>query len=464
MKHLLPILLLLASALPLAADENADKLAKLEGKLFKSLASSHRGVAKWAKSQGLMRASYRHYMEAITLAPEDKSARRSLGFKKKEGAWVQTQAPSRADKVKGKQREAAEKALDKGMRGLRKKGAKTFSKLAKEAKKLGQATAQRQYLNRLLGYAPNDRATRKALGWTRVKNLWIRTAQKKMLDEAKEGWKLEKDLKYEKAIGASLKKRKSNKMFIGGPFKDTDLARMIQIGETTFKTFHALLSPKESVRKKVVVLYYMAKNKQFKAFIDKWDKGDDKRKSWLKTLSFVYIRGTPIILYKRIRTSAKLKMMDSVAYLTANQLVYDIGDGSSLPWILEGLSWEMSLRVLGTKMHWSVALSKSVSQFGAKNWDDHTRWKDYMRELVLLGQAPLAVNVLKTKNFNEIADERAAFAWSVANWLLETQPEKLGQYCRELAESEPDEALKTAFGWSFQDLDKAWKAYVIANY
>ena len=470
MRHLHQILCLLAIACtPLSADGNKPenpqaKLTELETRLGKTLAGSHRSVAKWAKSRGLGRAAYRHYMEAITLYPDDAAARRALGYQKRGKQWVMKRELSRADKVKGKARESAEKALDAGMSRLRKKGASTFWKLAKEAQTLNLDADRRRCLNRVLGYSPDDRKARSELGYTQVKGLWVRSSAKKLLDAASEGWKIPKTLKYETAVGVQLLKRKSDRMFIGANYKDAWLARLIQTGEATSQIFHQLLSPKQKVREKVVVLWFMPKIKAYSDFIQQFDPGDQKRKDWLKTISFSYIRDTPMIVLKPIKSSRKDAQQDSVTYLVANALTYDIGGGTSLPWILEGISWEMSLRVLGTKLHWSVTLSKSVSQFGAKNWDDHNKWKDYMRELVLLNQAPMAVNVLKTKNFNEIADERAAFAWSVTNWLLETRPLKLGAYCRALSESNPSEALQSAFGWSYSDLDQHWRKYVLANY
>lgn len=467
----LSFLLLAPSALADGEDPKETLAKKAKSKLRK-LESGHTKLAKWCFSRGLQRAGCRHFAEVLLIDPDDRTARKALGYKKGKSGWELAGQMPKIDKIKGDQRKKQEEALEKLASGIAKQAARTYYDLAKEAKALKLEDIEKQYLNRVIGFDSNHEDAREALGYRKVDGRWTVARQSNWVRAKDQSTVDERQTKYESELGIKLTKVNSKRVWIASHFSPKITKEMVHHGNAAIFSFHNLFALKKFLPRvsggTQIKMVFVKNESVYKAFIDKFSDGDSRRKSFIKGLSFAGIDAENLQLnqFKNGRDDKKDRV-DRVIYLAGNRLAHAICGYNAPPWIAEGVSWGLTLRIVGTKENFSVALADSSAAYGAKDWNDHTKWRDYLREMVLLNDAPHPSAVLVTRDWNSINGEKAAYAWSMVDFLWETMPEKFAKYCAIIGEDSKtpvEKACREAFGWGMAELDAAWKTYVRENY
>ena len=267
-----------------------------------------------------------------------------------------------------------------------------------------------------------------------------------------------------------MARRNSKRVLLVGALSDKELTDLMVHANATINSFHNLFRLKAFISRvakgRQVKIVFVANAKLYSKFIDTFSQKDKNSKKFKKSLPFCYVSGdVKTHLNKPVKPEGREYLRDRVIYLTGNRLAHGICGGKAPPWIAEGVAWGLTLRLLGTKYNLSVSLQDTSTAYGRKNWTDHTRWRSFLREMVLLGDPPAPSSVLTTKDWNQITNDKAAYAWSMVEFLWDKHPEEFAKYCEALDDgSTPAEACKEAFGKSMTELDAAWRAFVKSHY
>lgn len=439
---------------------------------LKALASHHEKIAKWAFQRGLRREACRQFMEVLELVPDDAEARKILGFKKAGDAWKLEGPLPKVDLVKGDERKKVLGELTAAMGPAEKQAGGIAYAIALEAEKLKLEEPRIRWLGRTLGYDKEHAKAREGLGYKKVDGRWIVAAQAARLNNALKEKLVEDEAEtaFESELKLKLAKRSSTRMWIGGFWGAKEVEDMVRHGDAGILAFHDLFKLGSFLSRvskgKQIKLAFVKDAADYEAFIEKYHDGDVSRKAFVKKLEFCFIGPEGLHVNRFVGTDDDDQRRDRVVYLVGNRLAHAIC-GDAPPWIAEGICWGLCLRILGTKFNFSVSMADTSTDYGAKNWNDHSSWRGYLREMVLLGDPPLPSEVLVTRDWNTISGEKAAYAWSMVDFLWRTQPEKFAAYCQAISGENKDkveEACQSSFGYGMMDLDQAWREYVKGNY
>ncbi|HZL72487.1 MAG TPA: hypothetical protein VFC86_08500, partial [Planctomycetota bacterium] len=93
-------------------------------------------------------------------------------------------------------------------------------------------------------------------------------------------------------------------------------------------------------------------------------------------------------------------------------------------------------------------------------------WPIILRQLVKEGKDPLMLEVFKCKDAAEFDGAEAVKAWSMVNFLATEHRERFMEFLSKIRgqkEDEDEKALLEVFGWTIEDFDIRWKAYIRAS-
>jgi hypothetical protein len=140
--------------------------------------------------------------------------------------------------------------------------------------------------------------------------------------------------------------------------------------------------------------------------------------------------------------------------------------GQANEWLREGFGAYMTVADYGINQLWHTTTTKYAgrTEIADKDSDAHLK-------LVCLDicdgvtEKPYPYTELWRKKLNDLDYADLAKSYSLVDFLITEHLETFKKFLQTLA-TQPDEeiALKTAFGWTAEDLDRHWKEYVLANY
>lgn len=123
----------------------------------------------------------------------------------------------------------------------------------------------------------------------------------------------------------------------------------------------------------------------------------------------------------------------------------------------EGLAHFFEMRYFGAADN-SCNQEEREEDFGAEEWP-----RDVLTA-VRAGRNP-SLAELCSKRTDQLQGSDHAFAWSLADYLVSVEPAKLADLMVRLKEkTELREALRSAYGKTFFELENDWKAHVLATY
>ncbi|MHC4838935.1 MAG: hypothetical protein ACYTF3_12215 [Planctomycetota bacterium] len=110
---------------------------------------------------------------------------------------------------------------------------------------------------------------------------------------------------------------------------------------------------------------------------------------------------------------------------------------------------------------------------GAAEMDrDTKKWAPAVRKLVAAGEADSFAQLGRLRSFGDISFEAHLVSWSKFCFLYETRPEEFAAWILKL-KTNPNftnnldaqrEAMRECFGWTFQQAEEKWQAWVLETY
>jgi hypothetical protein len=93
-------------------------------------------------------------------------------------------------------------------------------------------------------------------------------------------------------------------------------------------------------------------------------------------------------------------------------------------------------------------------------------WPLIIRTLAREDRDPEIAAVIKCANHAEFSTQEAIKAWSLVDFLLQEHKDKFVEFCKDLRAQDDngEKSLHKVFGWTLEDLDDRWRAFVKIDY
>ncbi|MBI3099453.1 MAG: hypothetical protein HYY93_14680 [Planctomycetes bacterium] len=102
--------------------------------------------------------------------------------------------------------------------------------------------------------------------------------------------------------------------------------------------------------------------------------------------------------------------------------------------------------------------------FAGKGWSDPREWRATVLDMVEEEADPEMERVLHI-DINNLKAPLAVKGWSVIDFFLTEHKSKFLKFLDALREgAKQEDALQQAFGWSIDDLEREWRAFVTRAY
>lgn len=456
-------------------------IAKERAKLCDFLADKHAELGETYKKALLNREARRQFDRARDLVADHDKAMRGLGFKKKKDQWVEDQPLPEQDGLKPAEVIEARKKPDEERTKVYEKCADRSRKAMESARAEGDNSAAAILAIYLLYYAPEDAAARGLrshrkgdAGWRPGFVLDWRAEGRKQLEAAGFGEEVEGEDEQAKAIESRFWRRSTQFLTVRTSVSE-DRAKMLHRSmEATMKHSMALLAvsadPFGDARG--YTLTHLQSDAEYEAMLTKVLKLEGDTLEFNKRLAGTGQRA-PWGYICRAETTASADDMlgNTVAIRVLDQATE--GKLGHPPWVNVGFSYFVTSQVLGTTSTVRYTIEQG-GQTASKHevipeFTNASGTPEFLREVALRdvlkgNEVPLAL--LLTTETNDMTQRHAAKAFALIEFLFHQHAEKARQWLKSGAQ-EPGEraaALEKAFGMPAAELEKAWRAWVLANY
>ncbi|MCB9932453.1 MAG: hypothetical protein H6841_03435 [Planctomycetes bacterium] len=439
------LLLLLALAAPLAAEDAEAKFAEHAQKTAAAVADAHVSLARWCFKHGLNVAGREQCERARTLVPGHEKAMKELGYtqKKVEGekTWVldERKAPPAADgEVAPRDRDDMVKERDK----IYREAAVEYVKLANFAKKLELAAHARAAFEQAVKYDPLNEEALTGAGWQKDElGDWIspreaaeREQTADALEAAPEAVALETLPEWTSSVFKSSAP-------LGMAFGDLTViasgSRHAEAGKYAYAASYlaaALLGGKVEVLR-VVLAADETEHKNYcetrhpgmpGLSADRWVVGNKEVEALLDA------------------KDDKLGMERVVYTVAIFELRRRVGE-TTHPWFEVSFAGNLTRRLLGR-----VATSEFSGD--ASGPSESGRWKRTLRMLRGEGRAPALDKLVVARDPDET---QVILAHFFTRYLCEQRAKALPDFCAALKSSDNfEQAFKSAFGQDSSELEQ----------
>ena len=476
--------LMLALALPILGfvqprqdKDPAEIYASKLNKIYKELGRKHASNAGYCASKKQHAWAHAEYQKSMNFNPDNRNTRKRLGFKKVDGEWTRN-----ADlKVESVNKLDEDDAYDVGIKlnkMLAKMGegiGRKYVDAAKYAAKHDMADSAEDCWTLALEYDPNNKHARKHFGFELDKDSgeWRTEAYSKLFAEMRKlgetlpkkpiGAESTEQTDAESKTGIGCKKRATKHFLMASPHLGQErLGVLLHYAESAHTMYARLLElgDAEILRAQVGSILYKTKA-HHDAFVDAYV-SDERRKKFSKRSSGLIGVGRHE-MYEGKRGEGGTN--DHVVHSTTHSLVaYNVG--GDRPWLREGMAYVISRAILDTALNHCTNMGETVAKGGNKNFKDAKKWKSITRDMVIEMTDPDINAVLKAK-LPELTGDKTVKAWSILDFMIHDHYKKFREFIDRLGRDDNDngeKAVQEVFGWSAQDLDDRWRAYVRSTY
>ena len=471
----------LAAGAALARDDRkpSELYAEKEESFLRAISAEYVKAADSLRKEGLSQYARMLYGEAIEYFPNDKDARKALGFVRKGREWVldpdeAKKLPESNSRPQGISEDLFKQLSKEKYDKLKEKAdlyaGRKYAGLGKWCEKEGLADqAKKAYEKAVLLDSGNETA-RTGLGYEKVGDEWLTPKQIQARREAKEGKLVEDTSRFEGPLGIKLNKMESAHFRIETVFSVEALKDYVKNCETVYAYF--LRDVGESEIKDVwegrkAFALVLGSREQWHRYVDLFGGGDARQKEFTKQCSGS--RGDPNLFGVQWEgeEGSHASTVDGLVHKTTHMLVYHYWKLTDQAWLHEGFAYYYTVKVLESTHQHCVALGDYNSPSGGmKDWGQSQNWKELVKkDVVTVADPDLRMFYgLQTKDLKYNSSVKA---WSMISWLFDKHREKFIEWLKAVGHNGVDEeqAFKDVFGWdSFEAVDNAWREFVRENY
>lgn len=464
---------------PVVAQDNDDSLGEYErkrAKLDERYSKKHSGLGAFLYGKRMYAKANRQYRRALELDPDNRAARKKLGYEKDSasGNWVRDPEAKlkTKDEAPFQQQTKILKMLRQKWDKLRKAAAKDYAKLADWCMDEELEEQAREVYRSIFSYDPNHEGARAALGFEQEKNRWVspeeladRVELEKKLAAAPTASPVQESSQFAQPFGDKVTHVASKNCLVESTYLKSDeaVAHALMAEKAKIYFLHVLnLSPEQDPLKGGRFNFILLDSEQeHKAFVDAFCE-EDKRK-WNYELGATIPQNSRLTYehWRGERNPAAAK--DHICHRTAEVHMGNyVGHRESYKaWLNEGFAYYISGRLNDTASAGCVSLSTGE---GGRGGGDPNEWQADCRAWVEAGKDPHIEEVL-SHGTNALTTLEAIKGWSLLDMMILHYRPKFTEFLNLLRTGAPQlDALQKAFGWDQWELDKQWKKFVLENY
>ncbi len=479
LRSTLAVLALLVVTLPGLAREPkkpSEMYAEKEVAFLRAIAAKYVESAGTLKKEKLNQYARMLYEEALLYQENDRKARKALGYVRKGREWFldpveAKKLPNSNSRPQGISEQLFKEQAQKRFEEVRDKAgvfaAKRYASLGKWCAKEGLHDQAKKAWEKSVVRDPENAVARKGLGYEKVDGEWLTEKQQRAREEAKEG-KLVNDSpsRYETGLGIKLNKMESAHFRIETVYPVEVLKAFVKNCETTYAYF--LRDVGEAEIKEVwgrrAFFLVLEGNEQWNRYVDNFSGGSERQKEFTKQCGGSNSDANITGAMHREEGNTE-SAIDGLVHTTTHFLVHHYWNIQQA-WLKEGFAYYYTVKVLESTHTHCVALGNYNSPGGGlKDWGQSENWKDLVKKEVLEAGDP-DLRMIYGIKIKDLQYNQSVKAWSVISWLFDKHREKFLQWLEAVGHGgkEQEEAFKEIFGWSFEEVDLEWRAYVRENY
>ena len=472
----------LVAGAALARDDRkpSELYAEKEESFLRAIAAEYDKAASSLRKEGLNQYARMLFEEAITYYPNDRDARKALGYVRKGREWVldpdeAKKLPASNSRPQGVSEDLFKRMSKEKYDKVKEKAdlyaGRKYAGLGKWCVKEGLSDQAKKAFEKAVLLDPDNETARKGLGYEKVGDEWLTPKQIKARQDAKEGRLVDDSpSKFEGPLGIKLHKMESAHFRIETVFSVEALKDYIKNCETTYAYF--LRDVGESEIKDVwggrrAFSLVLGSREQWHRYVDLFSGGDARQKEFTKQCSGS--RGDPNLFGVQWEgeEGSHASTVDGLVHKTTHMLVYHYWGLSEQAWLQEGFAYYYTVKVLESTHQHCVALGDYNSQSGGmKDWGQSQNWKELVKKDVVSAADPdlRMFYGLKTKDLQYNSSVKS---WSMISWLFDKHREKFLEFLQAVGNQgvEEEKAFRDIFGWdSFEAVDNAWREFVRENY
>ncbi|MBI3268596.1 MAG: hypothetical protein HYZ53_06210 [Planctomycetes bacterium] len=465
---------LLAAALPAEEPKkDVDPLAKRRDNLARKWADEHAGIGDFCFGRKLFKEAATQYAQALERWPDQPTARARLGWKKDGASWVEDPKAQvkKTNEVTGDAEAKLLKEYEDRLGKLGKKAAEDHWQLGKALDEAKRRPEAEEAWRLAMAYDGEHAKAREALGFTKENGRWVSPEERAERDkvaqrvkQAGEGKEVPGESEIERALGVKLSKRESEHFLIQAYFDQERTKELIRLAEATWVEFHAVFEETQPVVSHIEVIALQSEA-QHALYVDKISAVDAREKESVKKMAGDISLSPPRSEGWEGDRGHEYPR-DFTVHDTAHVLFLTyMGNWTAHPkgWLYEGTAYWFSAKIAGSAM--SYCIGGETGALGAgRDFANPATWRGTVKESIRKGGSPDMRTTLMI-GLNSLSETTVMKAWSVIDFLLAKHKKAFLELLAALrAEKEQDGALKAATGWTYADLEREWRKYVLENY
>lgn len=471
--------LALAMAL-LQEDEGKDPQEIYQSKLskiWKELGTKHANNASYCESKKQNAWAFSEYSKALEFDPDNGKARKELGFKKEGADW--NRDPDA--KVKTTNELEEDEAFEVGIKlnDMQKKMGEAVAKKYADAAKFAEkhdalADGAADCWRKALEYDPINKDARKHFGFEQDKGTGeFRTAKYSELAEAMKGAvaaasggaESSTATDNEGKVGITVSKRVSDHFTVeSSTYDQARLESLTKLSEATFAMYHKLMNLEGDANvfgpTKPAMIFYKVKA-EHERFIDAYITEARQRDEFKKS------PGAHLgDLHETTNTDQGEGVVNDFTVHSAAHSLVGHHTGGGRPWLSEGMSYVMTFMLLATADNHCTGMQDTSVKGGSKNFKEGAKWRTNIRDMVMEKTDP-DINAVFKADISQLSGAKTVKGWSICDYLIHDHYDRFLEFIDRLRKDKNDsgeKAIQEVFGWTLEELDDRWRAYVRSTY
>ncbi|MBI4242745.1 MAG: hypothetical protein HY606_01535, partial [Planctomycetes bacterium] len=366
--------------------------------------------------------------------------------------------------------------------------AKRFFELAQWCKEKGLEEQRKAALSWVIVYDNSNKKARSFLKFKKSGDTWISENADKLKTilsgwekpEVSSGQELTQSSKFEQELGLKTTKRQSQRFQVESTYMDqSQLQTCTKISEHTYSTFHSIFGFDNSVinipNNTTINIIIVRSQPEHARFVQAYYQNQDQR----IVEEVMKVNGCKILYPPMFDVSINPTVQQSILDMIVHNTVEVLflwatrgpQGGANIPWLFESLSYYFTFNMNNTNLTKCVDW-KGTGTLKGRNLDSIAKWPVEIRKMVQMGEDPDINSVLKITNMSQMDLEKTLKAWSIVDFLVTEHNETFKQFLKDIkADNQQSSslnyginAIKKAFGWNTEELNKKWKEFVLRTY
>ncbi|HEU4338729.1 MAG TPA: hypothetical protein VFS19_01560, partial [Planctomycetota bacterium] len=231
-------------------------------------------------------------------------------------------------------------------------------------------------------------------------------------------------------------------------------------GEFVYDLFHKYFELKEDLWSQPMNVIVVRGREEHETYIGKYHQGDQASKDHAKKLGGW--GGYPrqeMILDKREH------IKDYLTHFTAQSLIDHVVGGRRL-WIEEGMAFHFAVLLEAKDGWYCTNIGGTGAGETARDYTKQDDWPIIIRTLVSEGKDSSILEVFKCRDFAQMSGAKSLKAWSMVEFMMVEHRQRFMEFLSKIRgqkEEDDEKELQAVFGWTLDDFDMRWKAYVRAS-